>query len=181
MIEAGNIGNISGTDWAIYTDAQDKFILGDGGSFPNSGGYKDACALGHFHAGDTYAIKQWSAHTGEIRGISEAFDQGGGTCVGLFSKSGGAPNLDATNSRYADRGNCGTVLLDLGEAGANAHQHSLHTWGQLYDNDSYSPAPSSDGIPNHWTDIGGNNVASNSDPTNRNLPPYISLYFIKFN
>ena len=32
-----------------------------------------------------------------------------------------------------------------------------------------------------WTQIGGDNVSLDSSVTNRNIPPYISLYFIKKN
>ena len=172
---------------------QDRFILGAGGSktdetgsvYGTTGGHWDGMVLGHFHGGETFAIKSWSKHTGAIRGISEAFNDGGGTADGLFAASKPDPRLSATNARYADDGNCGTVLLDLGDWHTNTHQHSLNTWGEPYDNNSYV-YPSNENIPTAWSQIGvgmdnNRNVGSlNSNPKGANIPPYYKLYFIKF-
>jgi len=194
------IESISGlpSDWKVCNgtsgtpNLKDKFVLGDGGSLPNTGGFTSACALGHFHAGMAYAIHSGDMNRGGIFGISESFDHGGGTAGTrtfngvdyggqLFSKLQGNPNCSQTPSGSSDNGNCGSAILNLGENTTNTHKHSINTWGELYDNDSYpGNIPTGSGIPGGWSTIGGNNVSTNSDTTNRNLPPYIALYFIKF-
>ena len=99
-----------------------------------------------------------------------------------MSKIQGYPNLSQTPSGSSDNGNCGSALLNLGENTTNTHKHSINTWGELYNNGSYpGNIPTDSGIPGGWTAIGGDNVASDSNPSNRNIPPYIELYFIKFN
>ena len=199
-------------------DMRDVFVLGSGGSVssPNEttdgtggttntfGGYEDACALGHFHGGMTFSIYSGPMNRGGIFGISESFDHGGGDCGSdiisgvsyggdLMSKIQGYPNLSQTPSGSSDNGNCGSVILNLGENVTNAHKHQLHTWGELYDNYTYIP-PSSDELPTvangyspGWQNIGGDNVPADgatgrnkSNPDGRNLPPYIKLHFIKF-
>ena len=55
----------------------------------------------------------------------------------------------------------------------------------MYINGSYSTPTDGDGagIPGGWTLINSsynNNIATDSNPTNRNLPPYVKLHFIKF-
>ena len=161
------------TGWSLYTSAQDKFVLGAGGS-GRGPGYADACALGHFHSGTTQTgYANPGNHGHPLRFSNDTGD--------FWADADGGFVLD-TDPTYTDTTqHTGAVGTPRGQqvggskSGMKGHTHTINTWGVLYNNTSYPSGMAG------WTAIGGDNVSLDSSVTNRNIPPYISLYFIKKN
>ena len=159
--------------WSVYSNAQDKFILGAGGS-GRGPGYADACALGHFHSGTTQtgnAQISPSSHGHQVRMSNDTGDISNFESAGGFVLDEGPLQTYGANS--AASGDARGTQIGGQTISDSGHTHTINTWGILYDNTSFPGGTGS------WTAIGGDNVSTQSAVTNRNIPPYISLYFIK--
>ena len=161
----------------------DKFVLGAGGSIA-SGGYADACILGHFHAGDT---KYGGNHGHRVVYSTDSdpgnFDSSGGFVIdegpmtgatGFAGEASGSP----PRGQQVQRAQSGDAVDAASELGR--HYHTLQTWGELYDNDQWNPSASYLSWPTIASAFPStDNKALTSDPTGRNIPPYIKLTYIK--
>jgi len=137
------------TGWALCDgtngtpDLRNKFIVGawedsgqDGAdtSYPNlqqdaTGGSADATLVSHSHTTNSTSITL----TGSINGISESFDQGGGTATGVFTKQGSGNSLSQTPAGSSDNGNCGGVDFD------GQHTHGTDSQGDPATNENLPP------------------------------------------
>jgi len=123
-------------------DLRNKFIVGawedtgqDGAdtSYPNlqqtaTGGSADATLVSHSHTTNSTSITL----TGSINGISESFQQGGGSASGVFTKVGGN-NMGATPAGSSDNGDCGGVNFD------GQHTHGTDSQGSAATNENLPP------------------------------------------
>jgi len=118
-------------------DLRDRFIIGAGNSYNlnATGGSADATLVSHSHTTNS-TIEEGSANTksltGSINGISESFQQGGGSASGVFTKVGGN-NLSQTASQHSDSGNCGGVDFD------GSHRHTTDPQGSPAANANLPP------------------------------------------
>ena len=124
-------------------DLRNKFIVGawedsgqDGAdtSYPNlqqdaTCGSADATLVSHSHTTNSTSITL----TGSINGISESFDQGGGTASGVFTKQGSGNSLSQTPAGSSDNGNCGGVNFD------GQHTHGTTSEGDPATNENLPP------------------------------------------
>ena len=105
-------------------DLRGEFVRGfDNGKGTDSGRSIATAQSGqnvaHTHGAGSYSSDTHSM-SGNITGISESFDAGGGSCSGVFSKEGGH-NMSQTPSCHSDSGNCGRAVL------SDSHDHTINT------------------------------------------------------
>ena len=86
------------------------------------------CLLPHSHTTNSTSITL----TGSINGISESFQQGGGSASGVFTKVGGN-NMSQTPAGSSDNGDCGGVNFD------GQHTHGTTSEGDPATNENLPP------------------------------------------
>ena len=111
------------------------------------------------------------------------FDSSGGFVIedgpmtaasGFAGEASGSP----PRGQQVQRASAGDAVDAVAELGR--HYHTLQTWGELYDNDQWNPSASYLSWPTIASAFPStDNKALTSDPTGRNIPPYIKLTYIK--